>query len=297
MQRHGDFAAQVEAVRDRSHGRAPGGARRALYSEALAEGMLAALAEGFALTEICADPGFPAGYGTVQRWIATRPDFAARYHAACAPRQTPQGLRIGRGRRGGYDPALADRITERLLEGRSLRSISRDPDMPGTGVMAEWRARRLEFRQAMAHARRAQMDVLIDEVLSLRDHPWPGRCTGGGICPMRRRFHLYLSSSGGPEAGPGDPAASGFRLPCGGLQVAPASLRIRAAGSSGSAQGAARRMTGLGFGGRGAGRPCRGLQGAPASLRIRAAGSSGSAQGRRPEDDRVGWRVGFRRGP
>lgn len=176
------FKAQVEAVRDpAARGAAPGGARRGLWSQGLADGILAGLREGFSLAEICRSPACPVRAATVERWVRTKPAFAAAYAEACAPRQTARGLRVGRGRRGGYDPHIVHQIADRLLEGRSLSGIGRDPDMPGITVMWHWARRHPAFRLALERARRAQLDVLLDAVIEARDVPHRS-------APARRRL-------------------------------------------------------------------------------------------------------------
>ena len=166
------FAEQVEAVRDRSgKRRSPGNrGRRTPYDAALARRLCAALAEGFSLKAVCAHPACPVTPHTVQAWVRRDPDFAALYQAACAPRPTANGLRIGRGRGGGgrggaYTPALGEQIIDRVLQGRALTDIARDPDMPSAATIRKWARRHIEFDSALWEARRFQLDLAFDAVL------------------------------------------------------------------------------------------------------------------------------------
>lgn len=165
------FADHLAAARPRGPGmRAPGRPRAAsTYSEAIARGICAALAEGFPLEQICASPAVPVGTQGVHYWIRTRPQFAAAYAEATRPRPGPRGLVIGRGRLGGYTPQRAKAFIDRLLQGRSMRSICRDPDMPGTATIQEWRRRHMDFHLAIEEARRFQLDLLLDDILADAD--------------------------------------------------------------------------------------------------------------------------------
>ncbi len=68
-----------------------------------------------------------------------------------------------------YSQKVADQICERLAEGRSLRSICRDADMPGKTAVLRWLARHEDFATLYAHARDAQADALVDEMLDIAD--------------------------------------------------------------------------------------------------------------------------------
>ncbi|WP_144224187.1 terminase small subunit protein [Mesorhizobium amorphae] len=68
-----------------------------------------------------------------------------------------------------YSQKVADLICERLAEGRSLRSICRDTDMPDRATAFRWLARHEEFATLYAHARDAQADALVDEMLDIAD--------------------------------------------------------------------------------------------------------------------------------
>lgn len=68
-----------------------------------------------------------------------------------------------------YSPKVADMICDRIAEGRSLRSICRDKDMPAKTNVFRWLAADAEFAARYAHARDAQADALVDEMLDIAD--------------------------------------------------------------------------------------------------------------------------------
>lgn len=68
-----------------------------------------------------------------------------------------------------YSQKMADMICDQIAEGRSLRSICRDKDMPSKTVVFRWLAAREDFAKLYAHARDAQADALVDEMLDIAD--------------------------------------------------------------------------------------------------------------------------------
>lgn len=68
-----------------------------------------------------------------------------------------------------YSPKIADAICERLISGRSLRSICADDDMPHVVTVLRWLRERDEFRSQYALAREAQADTIVDEILEIAD--------------------------------------------------------------------------------------------------------------------------------
>lgn len=73
------------------------------------------------------------------------------------------------GRPSKYTKALAARICAHIADGRSLRSICREDDMPGMSTVFEWLADKPEFAEQYAHARDAQADALADEIVDIAD--------------------------------------------------------------------------------------------------------------------------------
>lgn len=86
--------------------------RPTLYTENIAERILAELSEGRALADVCRDPGMPSD-ATVRQWASeNREGFAARYDRA---------------RQIGYD-AMADEILEIVDDNRNDWIVRRKQD-------------------------------------------------------------------------------------------------------------------------------------------------------------------------
>ncbi|RWE29788.1 terminase small subunit protein [Mesorhizobium sp.] len=70
-----------------------------------------------------------------------------------------------------YSDELANTICEQIAEGKSLRSICLDENMPAKSTVFAWLAdpTRDDFRTKYVHAREAQADVLVDEMTDIAD--------------------------------------------------------------------------------------------------------------------------------
>lgn len=64
---------------------------------------------------------------------------------------------------------MSVRICGRIAEGRSLRSICGDDDVPSMSVVLRWLNESADFRRLYAQAREAQADALVDEMLDIAD--------------------------------------------------------------------------------------------------------------------------------
>lgn len=80
--------------------------------------------------------------------------------------------RMTDGRPSIYSEEIVDAICERLADGRSLRSICLDDDMPGQTTVFRWLAEegKESFRQKYARARETQADAIFDECLDIADN-------------------------------------------------------------------------------------------------------------------------------
>ena len=78
------------------------------------------------------------------------------------------------GRPSDYSEGLAAEICSRLADGRSLRSICRDDDMPHMSTVFLWLGKYPEFSEQYARARETQADALFDEALDIADTPQLG---------------------------------------------------------------------------------------------------------------------------
>lgn len=76
--------------------------------------------------------------------------------------------------RNSFTQDFADRICERLAEGRSLRSICSDDDMPSVSSVCKWLGQFPSFAEQYARAREAQADAIFDEILHIADTPQLG---------------------------------------------------------------------------------------------------------------------------
>lgn len=73
------------------------------------------------------------------------------------------------GRPSDYTAEIADTIYDRLSEGRSLRSICDDEDMPSRATVLRWQASDTEFEAGCARARALQADLMDDKILDTAD--------------------------------------------------------------------------------------------------------------------------------
>lgn len=73
------------------------------------------------------------------------------------------------GRPTDYTEDLALSICEQIAEGKSLRSICAQEDMPAKSTVFKWLTIHQEFADHYAHARDAQADALADEIIDIAD--------------------------------------------------------------------------------------------------------------------------------
>jgi len=68
-----------------------------------------------------------------------------------------------------YSQELADKLCCQLAEGRSMRSICRQAEMPGQTTIYRWLSDNEGFREQYAKARELQADTLFDEIIDIAD--------------------------------------------------------------------------------------------------------------------------------
>jgi hypothetical protein len=73
------------------------------------------------------------------------------------------------GRPSNFDKSVGDKICERLVEGESLRSICRDPDMPAISTVFGWFRIHPEFKEQYAQAKDEQCDTYADDIVAIAD--------------------------------------------------------------------------------------------------------------------------------
>ena len=70
-----------------------------------------------------------------------------------------------------YTKALADRVCARIAEGRSLRDICRDKDVPvAASSVTQWVLTRDEFAKQYARACGLRAEARFEELMELADH-------------------------------------------------------------------------------------------------------------------------------
>ncbi len=72
-------------------------------------------------------------------------------------------------RKYDFTKEICDIICDRLIEGESLRSICRDPEMPAASTVLKWLIAHPEFALQYARAREAQAEGMVDEMLDIAD--------------------------------------------------------------------------------------------------------------------------------
>ena len=82
-----------------------------------------------------------------------------------------------RGRPSRFATEVADTICERISLGESLKSVCRDPEMPGEATVIRWLAQNEPFRAQYVRAREQQAEHWADELIDLADSArgQPGR--------------------------------------------------------------------------------------------------------------------------
>lgn len=88
----------------------------------------------------------------------------------------------GLGRPSEFTPEIATTICVELMDGRSLRSICEDADMPATTTVYRWLHERDDFRDQYARAREIQAEGGIDDMIEIADdgrNDWMLRAQGG----------------------------------------------------------------------------------------------------------------------
>lgn len=68
-----------------------------------------------------------------------------------------------------FTQKLADEICELIVEGRSLRSICKQGDMPALSTVFKWLAEKPEFSDQYARAKDEQAEILADEIIQIAD--------------------------------------------------------------------------------------------------------------------------------
>ena len=73
-----------------------------------------------------------------------------------------------------YNQEIADKICARISEGEGLKTMCREPGMPGWRTVYDWIQRYPEFAAAMERARELGADAIAAECLEIADTPLEG---------------------------------------------------------------------------------------------------------------------------
>jgi hypothetical protein len=173
------LAPKAEAKADRLR------ARYRAFDPAVAERLGLRLWKGETLRAVLrSDKAFPS-LAVLARWRREEPQFDRMLRVVF------EGWRRKRGREASLcTPALTWTIVAALLQGESLRSVSRQPGMPSQGALYSWVRTRPDFAEAVANAcedredwfREARMSAVNErEEAALRGRAgrlaarWPGK--------------------------------------------------------------------------------------------------------------------------
>lgn len=73
------------------------------------------------------------------------------------------------GRPSSYKTETADYICQELVEGRSMRSICLDEDMPSEGTVYNWLQDFPDFLEKYTRARASQAERMLEEIIEIAD--------------------------------------------------------------------------------------------------------------------------------
>lgn len=73
------------------------------------------------------------------------------------------------GRPSKYSNEMAEKICEKIANGRSLRSICAEDGMPTTSTVCKWLIENKEFSEQYARAREKQADYFAEEIIEIAD--------------------------------------------------------------------------------------------------------------------------------
>jgi hypothetical protein len=107
------------------------------------------------VTEICRDPTMPAR-STVMSWTVQHPELRAAMEAAHALSPAVRRVHVR------WSDEVAAEFLARIVDGRGLREVCAEGDMPAHCTVTRWLNERPEFARAYQAARVAQADRLFD---------------------------------------------------------------------------------------------------------------------------------------
>lgn len=77
--------------------------------------------------------------------------------------------KMGIGRPTIFTPELMDKICHELSQGKSMRTVCKDPDMPDPATIFRWLRTNEEFCKQYARAKEESADAMSEEILDISD--------------------------------------------------------------------------------------------------------------------------------
>lgn len=88
------------------------------------------------------------------------------------------------GRPDIFTQDLADEVCKRIAEGKSLRSVCKDDDMPGMTTVFKWLREKEDFTKQYARATEERTEAMAEDILDISDdgtNDWMTITTKGGF--------------------------------------------------------------------------------------------------------------------
>ena len=125
---------------------------------------------GWNLSEVCREPDMP-GRSTFTAWMHAHSELRDMVEAA---REQAASLFTPRRTYHYWDEAVAAEFLARVEDGRGLREVCAERDMPVHATVLRWIKERPEFEAAYRRAREAQADRLFDLAWRIACEATPG---------------------------------------------------------------------------------------------------------------------------
>ena len=138
---------------------------------------------GASLREILrSDPAFPSRM-VLARWRREQPEFDAMLTSVIG------AWRRKRGVRGHYSPELAEAVVVGIIEGGSLRSLGRDPDLPCARTLYNWVRTRPDFAGEVARACEDREEVYREQMylIAMQAHVTGARAAKRAMAPLSKQ--------------------------------------------------------------------------------------------------------------
>lgn len=169
------------------------------FDQAVADAMLVRVARGENWRRMLeTDPAMPSRV-VVYRWRREEPEWDKAMKIA---------FRVGRlagakaRSRARLTAELRDEIGERIVQGRSLRSLAADADMPSARTLYAWARRYPDFAREVARACEIREWALNDRMLEIaeRNGPFGLAATKRAAAPLQRRVNQLSKRPGWERA-------------------------------------------------------------------------------------------------